>query len=108
MGAISRSELRRRARLRLILVVSLLIGVLLLAGALGAAFIVRALTIAHLQAELRALYQQEEALLRERAELEALLAKRNDPDYIEYLARKELGLIKPGEEKYIIIDIDEE
>ncbi len=108
MGAISRSELRRRARLRLILVVSLLIGVLLLAGALSAAFIVRALTIAHLQAELRALYQQEEALLQERAELEALLAKRNDPDYIEYLARKELGLIKPGEEKYIIIDIDEE
>jgi len=104
MGAISRSELRRRARLRLALMGALLLGALLLAGALSAAFIVRALTIAHLQAELRALYQQEEALLQERAELEELLAKRDDPSYIEYLARKELGLIKPGEEKYIIID----
>ena len=104
MGAISRSELRRQARLRLALLAAALLAALLILGALSAAFIVRALTIAHLQAELRALQQREVALLRERAELEGLLAKEDDPSYIEYLARKELGLIKPGEEKYIIID----
>lgn len=39
---------------------------------------------------------------------EELEAMKNDPEYIESLARKELGLIKPGETKYKFIEPQEE
>lgn len=43
--------------------------------------------------------------LREEIEgLRALLARKDDLDYLELLARRELGLIFPGEEKYILIE----
>ncbi len=40
-----------------------------------------------------------------REELEAV---KNDPEYIESLAREELGLIKPGEIKYKFIESEAE
>ena len=39
-------------------------------------------------------------------EFQRLLSLKDDIEYIEYLARKELGLIYPGEEKYIIVGGD--
>jgi cell division protein FtsB len=39
---------------------------------------------------------------------EDLEAMKNDPEYIESLAREELGLIKPGETKYRFIESPEE
>jgi len=39
---------------------------------------------------------------------EELEAMKNDPEYIEGLARRELGLIKPGETKYRFIEPQEE
>jgi cell division protein FtsB len=48
-----------------------------------------------------------ERLLKENEKLKLLLALKDEPDYIEYLARKELGLVFPGEERYIIIEIEE-
>lgn len=39
---------------------------------------------------------------------EELEAMKSDPEYIESLARKELGLIKPGETKYKFIETPEE
>jgi len=39
---------------------------------------------------------------------EDLEAMKNDPEYIESLAREELGLIKPGETKYRFIESQEE
>jgi len=39
---------------------------------------------------------------------EELEAMKNDPEYIESLAREELGLIKPGETKYKFIESEEE
>ncbi|MFQ5867840.1 MAG: septum formation initiator family protein [bacterium] len=47
----------------------------------------------------------EEENKRLREELEAV---KKDPEYIESLARKELGLIKPGETKYKFIEPEEE
>ncbi len=38
---------------------------------------------------------------------EELEAVKNDPEYIEGLAREELGLIKPGETKYRFIESEE-
>jgi len=39
---------------------------------------------------------------------EELEAMKNDPEYFESMARKELGLIKPGETKYRFIESKEE
>ena len=39
---------------------------------------------------------------------EDMEAMKNDPEYIESLAREELGLIKPGETKYRFIESQEE
>ena len=61
--------------------------------------------------EARQQYRQlEEALARSRAENNRLREEarrlREDPAAIEELARRELGLIKPGEKLFIIKDID--
>ena len=39
---------------------------------------------------------------------EELEAMKNDPEYFESLARRELGLIKPGETKYKFVESEEE
>jgi len=39
---------------------------------------------------------------------EELEAMKNDPEYLESMARRELGLIKPGETKYKFIESQEE
>ncbi|MFQ6033245.1 MAG: septum formation initiator family protein [Candidatus Bipolaricaulia bacterium] len=104
MGAISRSVIRRRERIRRIVILSTLVAFLLLVLGVGYLFLSRQWAIARLRAELWELDRQGERLLQERAALEGLFSKRFDREYIEYLARKELGLIKPGEEKYIVVE----
>ena len=52
---------------------------------------------------LELLHQQDAALQQEIARLEARGADLNDPDYIELLAREQLGLVKPGEIPYVVI-----
>jgi len=42
------------------------------------------------------------------AELQSRVAELEDPDYIEQLAREEFGLVKPGEESYVIVPPAEE
>lgn len=104
MGAISLSVVRRRERIRRI--VLLITSIVFISMILGIAylFVSRAVAIKRLEAELRQLDVREQHLLQERLELERMFAKRFDNRYMEYLARKLLGLIKPGEEKYIIIE----
>jgi len=104
MGAISRSVIRRRERIRRIVILSTLAAFLLLVLGVGYLFLSRQWAIARLRVELRGLDRQGERLLGERAALERSLAKKFDPQYIEYLARKELGLTEPGEEKYIVVE----
>lgn len=104
MGAISMTIVRRRVRLKRALVVIGMGLAALLVFSLFWLFFSRALAIAHLEAQLERLEERREQLLAERAHLEVLLERKDDPAYIEYLARKELGLILPGEEKWIIVE----
>jgi len=102
MGAIKRSALRRRARIRKITALVVVSIVLAVVFSIVYLFYARARTIMEMRSELARIEHQKQAILREQERLRALLAKKEDLKYIEYLARKELGLIKPGEEKYII------
>lgn len=104
MGATRRSVIRRREQIRRVVILITLAAFLMLVLGIGYLFLARTWSIGRLKAELKRLDLQREELLQERVALEELLLKRFDPEYIEYLARKELGLIKPGEEKYIIVE----
>jgi len=75
-------------------------------GLLSFLYIDRFLEIRHLHAEIARINQEERAALSIQNDLRDRLAHRNDPATIEYLARKELGLVKPGEEKVIFVKGD--
>ncbi len=81
----------------------ILVGVLLLVGFLSFLYISRFLEIRHLRAQITDIARQEQAALVVQSQLRDRLAHANDAQTIEYLARKELGLVKPGEEKVIFI-----
>ena len=66
-------------------------------------------TLLNLNKEITRLRQRIAGLEEENRRLkEELEAVKNDPEYIESLARRELGLIKPGETKYKFIEPEEE
>jgi len=66
-------------------------------------------TLLFLNKEVAQLRQRIAGLEEENKRLkEELEAVKKDPEYIESLARKELGLIKPGETKYKFIEPEEE
>jgi len=104
MGAIKRSVIRRRARIRRVIVLAIVIAFILIILAIGYVFYARAHAIWVMRAELHRNEKRREQLLKEHEALKKLLARKDDLNYIEYLARKELGLVKKGEEKYIIIE----
>lgn len=64
-------------------------------------------------APLRQAYEQRQALAQEKTRLQALrsenksleqrLARLNDPEYQEKLAREQLGLVRPGETSYVVV-----
>ncbi len=82
---------------------TVLIAVLLTVGLLSFLYIDRFLEIRRLHAEIASITQEERTALAVQQELRDKLAQADDPATIEYLARKELGLVKPGEEKVIFI-----
>ncbi len=103
MGAVKKSTLRRRERAKRtarITFVSVLILIILLVSSV---FYLRSRHISSIKSAIDDQLIKRAKLLTESEELRELLGKKDDLEYIEYLARKELGLIKPGEEKYIII-----
>jgi len=66
-------------------------------------------TLLILNKEIVQLKQKIAGLKEENRELEEELeAMKNDPEYFESLARRELGLIKPGETKYKFLESPEE
>ncbi len=66
-------------------------------------------TLLILNKEIAQLKQRIAGLEGENRELnEELEAMKNDPEYFESMARRELGLIKPGETKYRFMESKEE
>jgi len=66
-------------------------------------------TLLILNKKIAQLKQRIEGLEEENKRLkEELEAAKNDPEYIENLARREFGLIKPGETKYKFLESPEE
>jgi cell division protein FtsB len=47
-----------------------------------------------------------ERLGAQNARLQARLDRLNDPDYVERLARKELGFVRPGEVSFLVVPPD--
>lgn len=78
--------------------------ILILVGLILGIFISRVLTIRHLRAELAQLAGEKAKIQKEIERLSARLREKDNLQLIEYLARKELGMVKPGEELYIIIE----
>lgn len=76
------------------------------------AVVLGALALASL-APIRQAYTQNQRINSEEAKLQALeienarlrerLERLNDPDYVEKLAREQLGLVKPGEISYVVV-----
>lgn len=84
----------------------------IIAGALALTFLLSSSGLRQiflLRAEIARL---EESIERVREDNKTLTRKlhwiENEPEYMEYLARKNLGLIMPGERKYYIIDEPQE
>lgn len=76
---------------------------MLILGGLGWLFGSRLLTLGRLSAEVEALRAQEEAALRQIAQLEERLAEADDPEVIEQEARSTLGWGYPEEKRLILI-----
>lgn len=81
-----------------------LMGMVVLVGVVIGLFVSRALEIRHLKQELIQLAVEKAKIQREIERLSAQLSNRDNLKLIEYLARKELGMVKPGEEIYILIE----
>ncbi len=81
---------------------------LLLIGALIWVFTSRTLEIRHLRRELRQLESEKAQIQKEIESLSERLRAIHDLKLVEYFARKELGMVKPGEELYILIEDGEQ
>lgn len=87
---------------------ALLVGAGLLALTVLTLFVARGLEIRRLRAEHLQLEAEKAKIRRDIDSLQAQLQKNSDLKLIEYLARKELGLVKPGEEVYLLVEEEEE
>jgi cell division protein FtsB len=89
--------------LRWVLVVAIALGTI----GLGYVFYEKAIELQDLQHEFGKIQNRQVVVLSEIENLQALFERKDDLNYIEYLARRELGLIYPDEVKYIIVGEDE-
>ena len=55
------------------------------------------------QARMDTLERRVDTLQRERERLEAEIVRLNDPEYLEELARKCLGMVRPGEISFVTV-----
>lgn len=82
---------------------------LALALTLGAIVIMALSPARQLHAQQRNIAAEEAklaALAEENTILEQRLARLQDPDYIEKLAREQLGMVRPGEIAYVVVSPD--
>jgi cell division protein FtsB len=98
MSVRARAVPRRRARITgRAAVLAALVAALLAAG------VVPVRRYMEQRTEIEALEAQVVDLMGERAELEHQLERLRDPEYLEYLARKCLGMVKEGEIKFVAV-----
>ena len=90
-GKMAIRRARARRRLLVVIIAVCVIGVVALS----------VLNVISLKKEQRQMREQQEALLKEKAQLEKELSQINDPDNLEGQARDQLRLIKKGEYLYI-------
>jgi len=90
----SNRQIGRRALLWIVIVSVIL---------LTSLYTIRFVTVNRLQQQVADLSANEQRALDEQAALRAQLAKSNDPQAIEDVAREKLGLVKPGEQLIIFV-----
>lgn len=71
-------------------------------GVLGAAGLTPARQAYHQSRLLSAEEQKLAALKNQNSKLEERLQRLQDPEYVETLAREQLGLVRPGEVSYVV------
>ncbi|HZW82904.1 MAG TPA: septum formation initiator family protein [Candidatus Deferrimicrobium sp.] len=86
---------RRSSKIRKYRIHSLLL-IALIAGILGAFYPAYVWSM-QLDSELAGLAQDKTQLVQKNQNLQEEIRRLNTPDYVEQLARRELGLVKPGE-----------
>ena len=69
-------------------------------------YAIRFVTISRLQQQVAVLSVKEQSVLDEQSALRACLARKDDPQAIEDVAREKLGLVKPGEQLIIFVEGD--
>jgi len=74
----------------------------LIAGGIGYAYYVQISRVLDLHGQQTALQADLSTLRRQNEVLRQRLSLQDDPDYLEYMVRKLLGQIKPGQTKYIL------
>lgn len=87
---------------RALIIAPILLGTI----ALGWVFYEKQTEINSYRQDVTSLEAKQDLVNQEIESFQRLLSLKDDNEYIEYLARKELGLIYPGEEKYIIVGGD--
>jgi cell division protein FtsB len=96
----ARVEAPARARLRLTPRAAVLIGIVLL---LATATVVPLRQYLAQQARMDALERRVDALQEERLRLQREVERLHDPEYMEELARKCLGMVRPGEISFVTV-----
>ena len=96
----ARVEAPARARLRLTPRAAVLIGIVLL---LATATVVPLRQYLAQQARMDALERRVDALQEKRLRLQREVERLHDPEYLEELARKCLGMVRPGEISFVTV-----
>jgi cell division protein FtsB len=96
----ARAEATGRSRLRITPRAAVLAAIVLV---LATATIVPLRQYFAQQARMDTLEQRVDSLQRKREQLEAEIIKLNDPEYLEHLARKCLGMVRPGEIAFVTV-----
>lgn len=73
-----------------------------LVGVVGYAFYLQISVVLNLNSDYHALQTDIQAMQQKNEALTQELHLKDDPEYLEYLARKMLGLVRPGETKIIL------
>lgn len=99
----ARPATRRRRRKRITPRFYWMMAALIFTLYLGYGYVDGILRIVQLQGEIRAVRQEVMVLETRNQQLRHELARLQSDEYIEQVARRELGLVRPGERVYVVV-----